>query len=45
MLNQNQLRRLELNQNKVRHGIYEVPGMVPSRQSEVIGQGIQQSLF
>lgn len=36
---------LKLNQNKVRYGIYEVPGMIANRKSEVIGQGIQQSLF
>jgi hypothetical protein len=37
---------LKLNQNKVRSGIYEVPGMVASRKSEVISNdAIQQSLF
>jgi hypothetical protein len=36
---------IKLNQNNVRHGIYEVPGMVASRQSEVMGLGIQQTLF
>lgn len=36
---------IKLNQNKVRHEIYEVPGMVANRKSEVMGQGIQQTLF
>lgn len=36
---------IKLNQNKVRHYIYEVPGMVANRKSEVMGQCIQQTLF
>jgi hypothetical protein len=36
---------LKLNRDKVRHGIYEVPGMVATRTGTVTGESIQQSLF
>ncbi len=45
LIGQSKTATLKLNQNKVTRLVYEVPGMIASRKGEVMGQGIQQSLF
>lgn len=44
LLGQRKSAPLRLNRSNFR-GVYEVPGMVAGRKTEVVGEAIQQSLF